>query len=76
MTWVSLLAAVLGLVASFTTYLKERKLVDGAIAEIVAANLKASMDEIKRASKVRSDVRADLVAHPDKLRAPDPNSRT
>lgn len=76
MTWLTVISTVLGIIASIISYLKEKKLVDAAIAEVVAHNLKASLDEIQRANKVRAAVRADLAANPDKLRAPDPNSRT
>lgn len=75
MTWLTVIATVLGIIANVISYLKERKLVDAAIAEVVANNLKASLDEIHRANKVRADVRADLAANPDKLRAPRPDSR-
>jgi Zn-dependent protease with chaperone function len=75
MTWLTVIATVLGIVSSIISYLKERKLIDAAIAEVVANNLKASLDEIQRANKVRDAVRADLAANPDKLRAPNPDSR-
>jgi Zn-dependent protease with chaperone function len=76
MTWLTVISTVLGLIATIISYLKERKLIGAAIAEVVANNLKASLDEIQRANKVRDAVRADLAANPGKLRDPDPNSRT
>jgi Zn-dependent protease with chaperone function len=75
MTWLTVISTVLGIIASVISYLKEKKLVDAAIAEVVANNLKASLDEIQRANKVRDAVRADLAANPDKLRAPSADSR-
>lgn len=75
MTWLTVISTVLGILASVISYLKERKLVDAAIAEVVANNLKASLDEIQRANKVRDAVRADLTARPERVREPDKNSR-
>jgi len=71
----SLVSALLGLLNGLVGYFRDKKMIDGAIAQTVSVNLQAALDEIQTATKVRDEVRATAAANPDSLRGPDPNSR-
>ena len=71
----SLVSALLGLLNGLVGYFRDKKMIDGAIAETVSANLRAALNDIQTATKVRDAVRAAIAANPSMLRASDPDSR-
>lgn len=75
MSWLAVIGGLISIVSTVVAYLKDRQAISAATAEAVAAQLKGAMDEIQFAQEVRDAIRADIAANPDKLRAPDPNSR-
>ena len=71
MTWLTLLKALLTAVGALVSFLKERQLVEGARAELIATNLRAALDEAAKANTVREAVRAELERNPASLRDDD-----
>ena len=56
-------------------YFRDKKLIDGAVAEARVKFLQARFYEIQTANQARDAVRAAIAADPSVLRAPDPDSR-
>lgn len=75
MTWIQIVAGLIGAIATLVAWLKDRQAMEAGAAEAVSAQLRGALDEIRKANAVRDAVRADLAADPSKLRQPDKNSR-
>jgi len=71
MTWLTLLKAMVVAASAFATWLRDRRLIDGARAETLSANLKSALDEIAAANAARDSVRRGLVRDPERLRDDD-----
>lgn len=67
MNWLGLIQTALGAIAAVIGYLKERELIDGAVASALNVHLKGALDEISRANAARDAVRVDALKHPDRL---------
>jgi hypothetical protein len=75
MNWLSIVGAILSLTNSLIGYLRERKLIEGAVAEVLLENAKDSLEVIDRANKAREAVRADAARDPDSVMRPDEHTR-
>lgn len=53
-------------------YFRDKKLMDGAVAQNRVQTLEAALHDIQKANQARDAIRA---IDPDKLRVPDPDSR-
>jgi hypothetical protein len=73
--WIQIVLGLIGLASAITSWLRDRKALNQAGADVVSQQLKAALNEIQTADKIRDAVRADLAANPGKLREPDSNSR-
>jgi hypothetical protein len=71
MNWLSLIGGILSLVNSLIGYLRERKLIEGAVAEVLLQNANDSLDVIAKARTARQAVRDDLAKHPERVRDDD-----
>jgi hypothetical protein len=67
MSWVALIQSALGIIAAVLNYLRERRLVDGALAEAVNNHLQGALDDIAKANQARDSVRVDSALHPERL---------
>jgi len=66
-TWLGVIQSLLGIIGTVMGYLRERKLIDGAIAEAVNLHLSRAIDEITKANAARDRIRSDAVRHPERL---------
>lgn len=57
-------------------YIRDKQLMDGAVAEKVSQNLQAALNDIQTANKIRDDIRNNAATNPGSLRDPDPDSRS
>lgn len=57
MAWLSLLAAILGLVKVLAQWLHDQRLIDAGTTEVILKSVKDSDDAINRARKAREMVR-------------------
>lgn len=64
MTWLSVIAAVIGLLRSLIVYLHDRKTIDAATAESLLKSNSEALDAIDKANKARERVRADAERNP------------
>ena len=71
MTWLGALKAALLALGAFTSWLKDRQLIEGARAQAIADNLAAALDEIATANRARDAVRRALERDPGGLRDDD-----
>lgn len=71
--WLSIVSAALTIISGLVGYFKDKKLIEAATAEVLAAHLKGALDEIQRADAVRDSVRKHFTA--DLLPSDDPNRR-
>ena len=71
MTYAKLLLAVVGLLGDLVSWMKAKQLMDAGAAKAIAEAMRAQADEIHQAEVVRSSVRDDLTAHPDRVRVND-----
>lgn len=71
MSWLSLIGTILSLTNSLIGYLRERKLIDGAVAEELLKVHKDTLDVIDRANKARQAADAAAAADPASVRKPD-----
>jgi len=71
MSWTALNQAALGIITAVLGYLRERRLVDGALAEALNKHLQGALDEIKKANAARDAVRVGAASHPERLRDDD-----
>jgi hypothetical protein len=71
MSWLALIQSALTIVAAVLSYLRERRLVDGAVAEAVNKHLQGALDDIAKANEARDSVRVDAALHPERLRDDD-----
>jgi hypothetical protein len=71
MNWLSIIGTILSLTNSLIGYLRERKLIEGAVAEEMLKANNATLDAISRASKARQAVRDELNKHPERMRDDD-----
>ena len=69
------LAPFFQLLSGLMGYFRDKKLTDGAVAEVRAASLQAELHDIQKANEARDAVRAAIAADPSVLRAADPDSR-
>jgi hypothetical protein len=67
MSWAALIQSALGMIAAVLSYLRERRLIDGALAEAVNKHLEGALDDIAKANRTRDSVRADAALHPERL---------
>lgn len=56
MMWVALIQAVLQAVSAVTDYLSNKKLIDAAQAEVIAAGLKQTLDNMGKANAVKKEL--------------------
>lgn len=75
MGWVQIVAGLISGLAAFTSWLKDRQLIEAGKAQAIAAHLQGALDEIREANAVRDAVRADISANPGRVREPDKYSR-
>lgn len=68
---VALIATALKIVSAAVTYFSQKKLVDDALAAALGVHLQAALKEIQDAQTIRDTVRADAVAHPERVRDDD-----
>lgn len=73
--WLDLLKALLALAAGYLSFLQSRKLIAAGEALAIQAALKDADEQIAKARTARAAVRAELDAHPERLREPDEFSR-
>lgn len=73
--WVAVLQAVLSLAVALVTYLKDKKSLDAAQADILSKHLTGALDELKRANAASDSVSTSIDADPAELRKPDPFQR-
>jgi hypothetical protein len=74
-TWVQIVAGLIGAIATLVAWLKDRQAIEAGVAQAVSAQLQGALDEIKRANAARDRVRADIAADADSVRRPDKHSR-
>jgi hypothetical protein len=70
-SWLSLALAFIRAAGALASYLADRKLLSAGEAIAIANEQKAQADAFRRAAKIRDDIRADLDAHPERVRADD-----
>lgn len=70
-SWLSLIAAAIGLIRSLVEYLRDRQVIDGAVAEALLKSNREALDVIERANKAREGVRADIERNPANLMSDD-----
>lgn len=75
MTWVQIVAGLIGAIATLVAWLKDRQAIEAGVAQAISAQLQGAIDEIKRANVARDRVRSDIAADPDSVRKPDKYSR-
>jgi len=66
-TWLSIIGAILSLVQSLITALHERKLIDGAVAEVMLKANQDSLNAIDVANKARQAARDIADRDPDSV---------
>ena len=71
MSWPAIIQTALGIITAVLGYLRERRLIDGALAQAVSSHLKGALDEIAKANAVRDSVRIGAAVHPERLRDDD-----
>ena len=71
----SAIAFFLKLMDGLLGYFREKKMMDGAVAEAKVPGLEKVINDLSEARKARDAVLATAAADPSSLRQPDPNSR-
>tara|TARA_R110000868_G_scaffold409818_2_gene696129 strand:- start:127 stop:357 length:231 start_codon:yes stop_codon:yes gene_type:complete len=71
----SAIAFFLKLMDGLLGYFREKKMMDGAVAQAKVESLEGVVHDIQLAQATRDAVRNRAAADPSSLRAPDPNSR-
>ena len=71
MSWLSLIAAVIGVVRTLVEYLRDRRSIDAAVAEMLLKSNREALDAIDQANKARERVRADVERNPADLMSDD-----
>ena len=71
----SAIAFFLKLLDGLMGYFRDKKMMDGAVAQAKVQGLEGQLHDVQVAQSVRDAVRADAARNPDGVRAPDPNSR-
>jgi hypothetical protein len=59
MNWLSAIAALIGLIGSFTSFLRDRNLIETGEAQAINAALKGALDNVAKAQSARAAVRND-----------------
>jgi hypothetical protein len=70
-SWLSLIAAVIGIVRSLVEYLRDRQAIDSAVAETLLKTNREALDAIEQANKARQRVRSDIERNPADLMSDD-----
>jgi hypothetical protein len=63
-SWLAVIAAALTLIRSLVEYLRDRKAIDAATAEILLKSNAEALDAIEKANKARELVRTDTARNP------------
>jgi hypothetical protein len=74
-TWVQIVASLIGAIATLVAWLKDRQAIEAGVAQAVSAQLQGALDEIRRAIAARDAVRNRVAADPGSVREPDKYSR-
>ena len=69
------LAPFFQLLSGLMGYFRDKKLTDGAVAEVTVKSLRTQLHDMQKANQARDAIRAAVAADPGLLRAPDPDSR-
>lgn len=67
MSWLALIGATLALLRSLVEYLRDRKTIDAATAEVLLKSNREALDAIEKSNKAREMVRSGLARGVDPM---------
>jgi hypothetical protein len=71
MSWLGLIAAALALLRSLIEYLRDRRTIDAATAELLLNSNREMLDAIDKANAAREQIRAHIARNPSDVMSDD-----